>query len=651
MQSQNQNRRQKKLHVPKRRNQMLIVMAAVLFALATVIAISNGNDSEERTGETISSINEHLGGINEIVTDSREQLSEISITESDTEKTLTDLSETLSVLENNLSTIETGLIQAAEISENAEKENTAIHTSLTAVFERQEEIREHIYATNQSVDAILSDTRTENQDSFAETYDQLKLILSAVDEIHTDTKEFYEELVAVIRIFQSENKKEHTELAEMLTSMADEMKLLIEERFLIYYDDTIMALNNLENNVTADAGQNLEQISDSIKSIIENYETSSSAYQNDLLNKFTILDSGLTQYNGNVTEQMEQISTDIISQYQVIANNISENDNRNQEFMESIMNTISGKLDAVFQSVSSSKKLLVSALLTKTVSVDQDATFQEIYQGILDIPQELYIGVQEVPGTITYDYHYHADAAGNNTHADTNGSYGGCFTVPVYHRHSGSSLTGGGCYTTAIRHTHDSSCYTTTQCNRHSNKVVGGKWVDHYLHGRVYVYELECSAGHTFGSWGSSSGNCNVAVTSLTCQKEDGQIIGYSLGCGKNENAVECYSAGCGLADGQIIGAHIIYTPGAQTVKTADLSDGSKEETSKSSDMGTDEAAVIPDVVAIPDTSQDSGDKVKKEDQEEKKDDEENKNSEINKDNENDNILAPSVSDNNLSVK
>ena len=37
-------------------------------------------------------------------------------------------------------------------------------------------------------------------------------------------------------------------------------------------------------------------------------------------------------------------------------------------------------------------------------------------------------------------------------------------------------------------------------------------------------------------------------------------MIGYSLSCGKNKSTVEGYRVGCGLNDGQITGAHIVYS-------------------------------------------------------------------------------------------
>ena len=62
--------------------------------------------------------------------------------------------------------------------------------------------------------------------------------------------------------------------------------------------------------------------------------------------------------------------------------------------------------------MSNGKQGLASALLTKGMEVSQDATFSQFREAILQIPQKLVIGVQEVPGEISYDYHYHTDAEG-----------------------------------------------------------------------------------------------------------------------------------------------------------------------------------------------------------------------------------------------
>lgn len=267
--------------------------------------------------------------------------------------------------------------------------------------------------------------------------------------------------------------------------------------------------------------------------------------------------------------------------------------------------------------MSSGKRLLASALLTKGVECPEDATFKQIYDAILRIPQQVVIGVERVPGEISYDYHYHKDGRGNTVHdnevaldqqggcftVDIKHSHtgsaangGGCYTVPVYHKHTGST-SGGGCYTTPIVHQHTSACYTahehTSACVSGSRTVKdhgcvldnpansdgwpGGKcgcgcyYEDHS--GIASCGNPRCPQCYCPTHQEPVYGNCNNAKNKLGCGKTAGVTIdGYSLGCGMNESTIVgydlgCgmegktvgYSAGCGLNDGQIVGAHIVY--------------------------------------------------------------------------------------------
>lgn len=131
----------------------------------------------------------------------------------------------------------------------------------------------------------------------------------------------------------------------------------------------------------------------------------------------------------------------------------------------------------VFQYVSDGKKLLASALLTKGVTCAEDASFMDIYNAIISVEQELLIGVEQIPGTITYDLHHHVDGNNNLLNVEMNGTQGGCYTTPVYHRHIGSESSYGGCYTVANGHAHLSSCAKTPiyahVCNSSCHYVEG----------------------------------------------------------------------------------------------------------------------------------------------------------------------------------
>ena len=199
--------------------------------------------------------------------------------------------------------------------------------------------------------------------------------------------------------------------------------------------------------------------------------------------------------------------------------------------------------------MSDGKKKLASALLTKGVSIEEEATFAEFYQAILNIPQQLVIGVEKIPGTISYDYHYHVDGNGSVLHTNTCGvsQKGGCYTTPIYHAHSGNSNSGGGCYTVKKTGTKTYGC-AGGDC------ISGPHGPD--TSGQVYYVGncKECGAHLSrYGSPGYQS--CSNTKTSTYTY--------YELGCGKSTNTIVGYRVACGLADGQIIGAHIVYDESA----------------------------------------------------------------------------------------
>ena len=188
-------------------------------------------------------------------------------------------------------------------------------------------------------------------------------------------------------------------------------------------------------------------------------------------------------------------------------------------YMSELNEALKQNLNQVFTSVSNGKTGLASALLTKGVSADDDATFAELKDAVLRIPQKLVIGVQEVPGTITYHYHYHADASGENPHTETSPVQGGCYTVPKYHVHSEDA----GCYMIRRYHEHNDSC---------PGHSVWVDWVPNQEPYWGWVYE---------------------------CNDQPINAAEKVLSCSKSTATIDYYGVSCGWVDGQITGAEIIY--------------------------------------------------------------------------------------------
>ena len=208
--------------------------------------------------------------------------------------------------------------------------------------------------------------------------------------------------------------------------------------------------------------------------------------------------------------------------------NVSAGQNTEElkSYLEELNNGLKQDMNQVFTSVSNGKKKLASALLTKGVSTNEDATFAQLAEAILNIDQKLVIGVEEIPGTIRYQYHYHVDASGNQPHTEKSDTAGGCYTGTHGHVHSVED----GCYKEESYHVHRDDC---------SGYPV---WVD-------WAPGVEPYWGFIY-----------------TCG-EPANATRRVLICSKQAGATDYYVPSCGLADGQIIGAEILYDQAHAQVK------------------------------------------------------------------------------------
>lgn len=310
----------------------------------------------------------------------------------------------------------------------------------------------------------------------------------------------------------------YDQLKTILEKMSSDMEHLLTEQF----EEMMSTLSSMENNY-------LEAL--------ENYHIK------------TI--DNLTTLNTNISHQFQNIDSNINNQYQNLTNIVNTGDSELKTYLDSIYGNLSQRLDQVFTYVSNGKKLLASALLTKGVSCEEDATFAKIYNAILSIKQTLVIGVERLPGTIAYDYHYHTDVNGTMLHTATCSiaQKGGCYISPVYHVHTGSSGSGGGCYTVA------NTGYNTIGC--------GGGDAINGPHGPD-------SSGNYY--WVGNCNNCGGAVSNYggpgwaACGNTSVvPYTYYTLGCGMGPTTIVAYQPACGLADGQMVGAHIVYEPAYTT--------------------------------------------------------------------------------------
>ena len=278
-----------------------------------------------------------------------------------------------------------------------------------------------------------------------------------------------------------------------------------------------------------------EQNTENFQDLLDSLQSQSDSLRQQLESMNASISQTITEGNSEVLSQMESMESSITNNVTSITSGMSSNQAavldklaRMEENTNSQFSAVRGDVQSVFQRVSNGKKLLASALLTKNVVIDEDATFQEIYDGIMKIRQETVIGVDRIPGTITYEYHHH----------------------------SGSPESGGGCYTQLSYHQHTGSCYKTCEYwESGCRDVVDTN--DDQVKCTYMVKHSVCTNGQEQerSRWHANDGEHHV--------NSDSTGTHLVVVCGKSEGTFEGYKATCGLQEGQIIGAHIIYDANA----------------------------------------------------------------------------------------
>lgn len=384
-------------------------------------------------------------------------------------------------------------------------------------------------------------------DKIAATQEELKVLLGEMEESDVDRQEEIEQaFMEVQNSLEQINQEFHEAYAEI-----KELLVIVAEMESANHTELLNILGDMEKGMEESSNSNLAEILSTMSQMQENYNLGFSNLQSEMNQSFENLDTNINSQIFSLTEMVSNQYTDLTNIVNVgddgLREYITEGLNGVNDKVTNSMGSIEQKLESVFQYVSDGKKLMASALLTKGVTVSADATFNEFANAILNVPQQLVIGVEKLPGEITYDYHYHTDKNGSFPHAASMSEQGGCYTTPIYHVHTGSSAVSGGCYTVPNYHSHSGSCYSegshTDSCPSH-----------------IEYHSYDCSFhdydGDGHGCDGFIAYDCG-GHRYLSCRLPG--ITHYSLGCGMGTSTVIGYNPGCGLSDGQIIGAHIVY--------------------------------------------------------------------------------------------
>lgn len=493
----------------------------------------------EKLDESISGNREKLNEVNERLTQREQALLESEKVQKQLEKNSSGMTERVTQLEKTTHT------KVNEIQTDMESVHAEIQASLEQISKVIASLEEQKEQDGKDHDQSITEINRVNQ-SVQEINQSVENIENKLNSSYDGIKGLIEKLQAEETKNQEALKKDHQLLVQSLTDVEGNLKIILETdmtqisqafsdlttSFQAKVDQLGSLLETRMDQMDANLGGLGEDISGLDQNISGLGTDISGLNQNisGLGQNISGLDQNISQNLGGVAEKLGELNRGVNNSLTLLEQNFAKHMNELSQisgegtgalktYLGELSEALKQDLNQVFISVSNGKTGLASALLTKGVSAENDATFAELKDAVLRIPQKLVIGVEEVPGTITYHYHYHVDGAGENPHTETNPQQGGCYTVPKYHVHSEAA----GCYTIRKYHKHNDSC---------PGHPVWVDWVPNQEPYWGWIYE---------------------------CNDQPINASEKVLNCSKSTSAIDCYNTSCGWVDGQIIGAEIVY--------------------------------------------------------------------------------------------
>lgn len=508
-----------------------------------------------------------LEQLNQNIADNQKKLDEVNAQLAQREESLLQVETIQHRLEENASGM-TGKV--TDLEKTTHTKVNEIRTDMESIHTDVTKTLEEISRIMQEMDAQKKQDNTDHKESITEinrineSVQSVNQTVSKLEDRLNTSYENLKNLVQEVRTTEEKNRELWTQEQTQLTEQQKQLLKEVEES----RQETIRSLALVESNLKNMLESDMVQITAAFGSLTAELQTRVQELSTLLENRMNRVDQNLSGLDKNVTglgnnifglrenvnglnENVDGVGKNVESLFTRIGEldngmqtnlttlqqtfakqfgdlNVSAGQNTEElkSYLEELNNGLKQDMNQVFTSVSNGKKKLASALLTKGVSTNEDATFAQLAEAILNIDQKLVIGVEEIPGTIRYQYHYHVDASGNQPHTEKSDTAGGCYTGTHGHVHSVED----GCYKEESYHVHRDDC---------SGYPV---WVD-------WAPGVEPYWGFIY-----------------TCG-EPANATRRVLICSKQAGSTDYYVPSCGLADGQIIGAEILYDQAHAQVK------------------------------------------------------------------------------------
>lgn len=516
--------------------------------------------AEQNNAARYEALTQALNEVNASITAALEKMQEENTTQNTTlMEALQNSHEELNTVLSNLSAENAAyyesLTEALEAMNNSisgalssmQEVNSTEHSSMLETI--QEEISNAISALESLGEGWYADTNANLDTKVTQLMNNLDSIHNSITSSQLDIKQmlvdmssadagrmeqilekFYE-VTADLANINTTMDTAHEEIRNLITEVQTNLQNTANEN----QSELLTALNNMDSSFSQANTEGFSNLLESLQSQADSMKSQFDQLNESLASNVSGINQNVTDSKTEMLQKLESMETSISNTVNNIGSGTSVSQeailnriNQMEENTNNRLSGLSGDIQSVFQRVSNGKALLASALLTKNVTVDEDATFQEIHDAILGIEQEIVIGVDQIPGTIEYEYHHH----------------------------TGDPQNGGGCYTVEDVHHHNADCYqlctySWTGCEG-STGWTDGNSISHCPYRETHSI---CNGGQTmyktydhYNGGGSQSGH-----------RSGGSSTHAISVCGKTEGQHYGWATGCGLQEGQIIGAHIVY--------------------------------------------------------------------------------------------
>lgn len=426
---------------------------------------------------------------------------------------LDELHEYLSQLDKSISDSQEGLDSFYKLTKE-DKSNETITEKVATIGGNLKEIQTSVTSTQTQLQELKELIESNNGENSEKITKEFNSVTQSIKDIQTSFDKA-----------QGDNKALLGEIKELIDKNNTDMNKTLSDKF----DSLDKKLTELDNAFSTNIDQLINETNSKLEEML------------------SITDKGFTEVNNNTNNKFNELNISIAENFEKISDVSNDSFSGIMDYLTGEINGINGKLDQVFQRVSDGKKLLASALLTKGVTINEDATFAQFSEAIRNIPQQIVLDNGDIAGKVEYEYHFHTDGTGN----ECNDQYV-------------SEDRKGGCYTESYYHKHTSDCYST--------RFVYKYWTSESTNNAGYLYDVN---GEAFFRWhcdycgydkiGHSPDHFEYAGSADVVRQRNGHLLDVEtkrdLRCGKREGQLMGYRASCGYVHGQVVTAHITFGP------------------------------------------------------------------------------------------